>query len=51
MSTFIVGALVFGLLAAAILKVVRDRRSGSCGCGCGGCGDTQKDSEDPKTDR
>jgi hypothetical protein len=38
MSTFIVGALVFGLIGAAILKTVKNFRSGGCGCGCDGCG-------------
>jgi hypothetical protein len=38
MATVIVGAVVFGLIAAAVLKIVKDRRSGSfCGCGCGRC--------------
>jgi hypothetical protein len=40
MSTLIVGAVVFGLIAAAVLKIVSDRRSGkfcSCGCDCGCC--------------
>jgi hypothetical protein len=38
MPTLIVGAVVFGLIAAAVLKIVRDRRSGtSCGCGCQNC--------------
>jgi hypothetical protein len=37
-STLIVGALVFGLIAAAVLKIVKDHRAGkSCGCGCEGC--------------
>jgi hypothetical protein len=41
MSTLIVGALVFGLIAAAVWKIIRDRRSGAaCGCGCGGCDKT-----------
>ena len=40
MSTLIVGALVFGLLAAALLKTVKNYRSGGCGCGCADCGKT-----------
>jgi hypothetical protein len=38
MSTFIVGALVFGALAAVVRKLIRDRRKGAvcayCQCGC-----------------
>jgi hypothetical protein len=37
MSTLIVGALVFGLLAIALLRTVKNYRSGGCGCGCDGC--------------
>jgi hypothetical protein len=37
MSTFIVGALVFGLVAMALWKTVKNYRSGGCGCGCDGC--------------
>jgi hypothetical protein len=37
MSTLIVGALVFGLIAMALLRTVKNYRSGGCGCGCDGC--------------
>jgi hypothetical protein len=52
MSTIIVGALVFGLVAAAILKIVRDHKSG-CGCGCcdKSCGRSACNSEKRSTER
>ena len=46
MSTRIVGALIFGLIAFALMKTVKNYRSGGCGCGCDDCGKTrEKDSE------
>lgn len=36
MGTWIVGLIVFGLLALAVYKIYKDRRAGKgCGCGCG----------------
>ncbi|MDR1377354.1 MAG: FeoB-associated Cys-rich membrane protein [Synergistaceae bacterium] len=52
MPTLIVGILVFGVIAAAVRKIVKDRRSGkSCGCGCGceGCGACGPASQDKRT--
>jgi hypothetical protein len=36
-STIIVGAIVFAVIAAVIVKLVKDRKSGSCCGGCSGC--------------
>ncbi len=37
LATILVGAAVLGILALATVKLIRDRRKSSCGCGCGGC--------------
>ncbi|MCR5335414.1 MAG: FeoB-associated Cys-rich membrane protein [Synergistes sp.] len=37
MATFVISALIFAAVAAIIVKLVRDRRAGKCGCSCG-CG-------------
>jgi len=39
LSTIIVGTIVFALVAAAVVKLIRDKikRKSSCGCGCAGC--------------
>ena len=45
MGTWIVGAIVFGLIAFAGYKVYKDRKNGKgCDCGCESCGSC------PKTD-
>ena len=36
MATFIIGAIVFGLLFLAIFSMVK-KNKGGCGCGCSGC--------------
>jgi hypothetical protein len=47
MATLIVGAAVFGLIAAAVFKIVSDRRSGNfCNCGCGCCDRGRKKSSE-----
>jgi len=40
MGTFIVGAILFLIVAAVIRKMYKDHKSGksSCGCDCGSCG-------------
>lgn len=35
MATFVISALIFAAAAAIIVKLVRDRRAGKCGCSCG----------------
>jgi hypothetical protein len=43
LSTIVVGALVFGLLAAALFRLIRAARRGQCGCGgCAGCGNPRE---------
>ncbi|MDR0862927.1 MAG: FeoB-associated Cys-rich membrane protein [Oscillospiraceae bacterium] len=39
MGTYIVGAIVFGIIAAIIVTRVRAARRGEsgCSCGCSGC--------------
>jgi hypothetical protein len=40
MGTFIVGLILAGIVAAIIVKIVRDKRKGgcaTCSCGCSGC--------------
>jgi hypothetical protein len=39
-GTLLVGAALFGVLAAVIVTLARDKRrggQGGCGCGCGDC--------------
>ena len=38
-ATIVVGAIVFGVIAMIIYKMIKDKKSGKkgCGCGCGGC--------------
>ena len=43
MGTYIVGAIVLGIVGLAIRKIYQDKKAGKgCGscesCGCGGCG-------------
>ena len=45
MSTIIVAVLVFGLIAIAILKTLKNYSSGGCGCGCDGCEKTSEKDE------
>lgn len=39
MATFIIGAIVFGLLFLAVWSMVKKSKNnkGGCGCGCSGC--------------
>jgi hypothetical protein len=37
LSTIIVGAFVFGVIAFALARIVLNRRRGKCPCGCGAC--------------
>ena len=39
LSTIIVGLVVFAIVAAVVVKLVRDKinHKSSCGCGCSGC--------------
>ena len=39
MATFIIGAIVFGLLFLAVFSMFKKSKNnnGGCGCGCSGC--------------
>ena len=39
MATFIIGAIVFGLLFLALWSMIKKSKDnkGGCGCGCSGC--------------
>ena len=38
LGTVAIGLIVAGVVAAIIVKIVRDKRRGKCaGCDCGGC--------------
>jgi Na+/citrate or Na+/malate symporter len=39
LATIIIGAVVFAILAAVVVKMIRDKKShkSSCGCGCKDC--------------
>ena len=39
LPTILVGAVVFGIIALVLIRVIRDKKAhkGSCGCGCRGC--------------
>lgn len=37
----LIGALIAAAFVFAVIKVIRDRKAGGCGCGCSGC--SQKD--------
>ncbi len=39
LASIIVGAVVFTIVAAVVIKMIRDRKNkkNSCGCGCSGC--------------
>ncbi|NCB50340.1 MAG: FeoB-associated Cys-rich membrane protein [Clostridia bacterium] len=43
LATIVVGAVVFGIVAAVVIKMVRDKKKNkfSCGCGCSGCPNAQ----------
>ncbi|MFA9381271.1 MAG: FeoB-associated Cys-rich membrane protein [Acetanaerobacterium sp.] len=38
-ATILIGAVVFGILAAVVIKIIKDHRNHkpSCGCGCENC--------------
>ena len=43
-GTIVIGLLVAGIVAAIIVKLVRDKRKGKCAgcsCGCAGCPDAE----------
>ncbi|MDR3114528.1 MAG: FeoB-associated Cys-rich membrane protein [Treponema sp.] len=46
LSTIIVGALVLGLISAALVRTIRNYRKGKspcgCGCGCDECSKTRR---------
>jgi hypothetical protein len=47
LGTILVGLVVFGILAAVVAKLIRDKRKGKCvgcDCGCGGSACHTKDS-------
>lgn len=38
MGTFIVGGVLLAIVAAIVIKLVRDKKKGGgCGCGCASC--------------
>ena len=37
MANLIVGGALIVLVALAVRHIYRNRKSGGCGCGCGGC--------------
>ena len=39
LPTLLVGAVVFGVIALVVVKLVKDKlnHKSSCGCGCSGC--------------
>lgn len=39
LSTIIIAVIVIGILAAVIVKMIKDKKKGksSCGCGCENC--------------
>ena len=39
LPNIIIGAIVFGIFAAVVIKIIRDHKNHktSCGCGCDGC--------------
>ncbi|MDE6722947.1 MAG: FeoB-associated Cys-rich membrane protein [Eubacterium sp.] len=39
LSTIIIAVIVIGILAAIIVKMIKDKKKGksSCGCGCENC--------------
>ncbi|MDE6659609.1 MAG: FeoB-associated Cys-rich membrane protein [Eubacterium sp.] len=39
LSTIIIAVIVIGILAAIIVKMIKDKKKGksSCGCGCSNC--------------
>lgn len=41
-GTIIVGIVVLAIIAAAIVKIIRDKRSGKCNCSCEGCSGCDK---------
>lgn len=40
LPTILTALLVFGIVAAIVIKMVRDKKAhkGGCSCGCSGCG-------------
>lgn len=44
LASIIVGTVVFAIVAAVVIKMIRDRKNQktSCGCGCSGCPGTEK---------
>lgn len=39
LATIIIGLILFVIIAAIVIKLIKDRRNGksSCGCGCENC--------------
>ena len=48
LGSIIVGAIVLAIVAAAVIKIIRDKRAGKCNCGCEGCGGCSKKKSSPK---
>ena len=48
LGTIIVGAILLAIIAAAVVKIIRDKRAGKCNCGCEGCGGCSKKKSSPK---
>ena len=42
LGSIVVGAILLTIIAAAVIKMIRDKRAGKCHCGCDGCGGCSK---------
>lgn len=42
MATFMIGSIVIGLLIAATVKIIKDKKKPGCSCGCSGCSSANK---------
>ncbi|MDD4691535.1 FeoB-associated Cys-rich membrane protein [Eubacterium aggregans] len=50
MGTFIVGGVLLAIVAAIVIKLVRDKKKGGgCGCGCTSCPHASSCGGDKKT--
>ena len=42
LGSIIVGVILLVIIAAAVVKIIRDKRAGKCSCGCEGCAGCSK---------
>ena len=47
-GSIIVGGILLVMIAAAVVKIIRDKRAGKCNCGCEGCSGCSKKKTPPK---